>query len=239
MNHGILIFLGALIAVSCSWYGMLFAPQKQIGSAQPEPPSPTDPGAYYPSSPFGDVTLGREVYRAQGCAYCHTRMVRADVDVPRWGARRSVARDYLFDEPVVLGSQRIGPDLANVGLRRPDAGWHYLHLFNPQLTMPEGQRSQMPPYAYLFETRPIGASPSPEALQLTGEDAPEDGYEVVPTRAAKSLVTFMRSLRADNALFEAPIPETAMAESDETESDEEGAEAESAPAEDTPNTPEP
>ena len=30
-------------------------------------------------------------------------------------ARRTVARDYIFDNPPLLGSSRIGPDLANVG----------------------------------------------------------------------------------------------------------------------------
>ena len=38
-----------------------------------------------------------------------------------WGKRRTVAEDFLFDSPVMPGSQRVGPDLANVGLRQPDA----------------------------------------------------------------------------------------------------------------------
>ena len=37
----------------------------------------------------------------------------------------SVAADYLYDQPVMLGSQRIGPDLTNVGLRQPDAAWQF------------------------------------------------------------------------------------------------------------------
>ena len=43
-----------------------------------------------------------------------------------WGRRRTVAEDYLFDSPVMPGSQRVGPDLANVGARLPDANWHLL-----------------------------------------------------------------------------------------------------------------
>ena len=35
-----------------------------------------------------------------------------------WGKRRSVARDYLFVDRPMLGSLRIGPDLANVGTRQ-------------------------------------------------------------------------------------------------------------------------
>ena len=55
-------------------------------------------------------------------------------DIERgWGKRRSVAEDYLFDSPVMLGSRRVGPDLANVGIRQPDANWHLLHLYDPRL----------------------------------------------------------------------------------------------------------
>ena len=32
-----------------------------------------------------------------------------------WGKRRTVAEDFLFDSPVMPGSQRVGPDLADVG----------------------------------------------------------------------------------------------------------------------------
>jgi hypothetical protein len=58
-------------------------------------------------------------------------------DIARgWGKRRTVAEDYLFDYPVMLGSQRIGPDLANVGLRQPDLNWHLRHLYAPAAVVP-------------------------------------------------------------------------------------------------------
>ena len=31
---------------------------------------------------------------------------------------QSVDQDYLYDRPVMLGSQRVGPDLANIGRRQ-------------------------------------------------------------------------------------------------------------------------
>ena len=61
------------------------------------------------------------------------------------------------------GSQRVGPDLANVGARLPDANWHLLHLYAPQLQV---KGSTMPPYRFLFEKRRIERRPSPEALVL-------------------------------------------------------------------------
>ena len=53
-------------------------------------------------------------------------------DIERgWGLRGSVARDYLQDHPLMLGTLRLGPDLANIGQRKPDAAWHLKHLYAP------------------------------------------------------------------------------------------------------------
>ena len=63
----------------------------------------------------------------------------------------------------------------------------------------------MPPYRCLFERRKIGWQPSPGALRLSGEFAPPPGCEIVPKPEAKALVAYLLSLKADAALFEAPI----------------------------------
>jgi len=125
-----------------------------------------------------------------------------------WGKRRSVAEDYLFDLTVMPGSQRVGPDLANVGTRQPDANWHLRHLYAPHDQVPG---STMPPYRFLFEKRKMGRRPSPEALAFSGDLAPGSGWEIVPKPAAKALVAYLTSLRADAPLFDAPrtLPATA------------------------------
>lgn len=128
--------------------------------------------------------------------------------IPSWGKRRSVAADFLYDQPVMPGSQRIGPDLANVGLWNPGANWHLLHLYAPRIVE---KKSVMPPYRFLFEKRKIGPQPSPEALNLPGEFAPEAGYEIVPKDEAKALVAYLLSLRADTPLFEVPLTVPASA----------------------------
>ena len=57
-------------------------------------------------------------------------------DVERgWGARRSVARDFVNDSPVLLGSLRVGPDLASIGTRAPEkfaAPWKFAGTNNQQ-----------------------------------------------------------------------------------------------------------
>ena len=125
----------------------------------------------------------------------------SDITARGWGKRGTVGLDYLRDEPVLLGSQRIGPDLADIGSRLPDANTLLLRLYSPQLFFP---KSSMPPYRFLFEKRKIGRTASADALKLPKELAPEAGYEIVPKREALALVAYLQSLRVEDSLFEAP-----------------------------------
>ncbi len=153
-------------------------------------------------------------------------LVALGPDIARgWGNGRSVAADYLFDQPVQLGSQRIGPDLANVGLRLPGRAWHLYHLYDPNSVVPN---SVMPPYRFLFEKHKRGLQPAPDALSSSGPSlkfdargtrtnwtsldslkpgaaAPVTGEEIVPTDDARALVAYLLSLRADVPLFERPV----------------------------------
>ena len=98
-----------------------------------------------------------------------------------WGKRRTVAEDFLYDERVLLGAQRVGPDLANVGVRLPDVNWQLRHLYWPRS---EVKGSCMPAYRFLFEKRPKGGVASSEALVFPPGTDP--GCEVVPTPDARA-----------------------------------------------------
>jgi cytochrome c oxidase cbb3-type subunit 2 len=208
MNNGPLLFLGLFAAMACSWLSFIMEPQLQIGSLQQtNTVAVGDASAEtYPPAPPGDAHQGEEVYRADGCAACHTQMVRPQElgsDISHgWGARRSVAEDYLFDQPVMVGSQRVGPDLANFG-RRSDVNGILMRLYDPRSLVPG---SVMPAYRFLFETRKIEGAPSPGALVLPDRFAPAPGYEVVPRPEARALAAYLLSLRQDGYLFEAPPP---------------------------------
>ena len=131
-------------------------------------------------------------------------------DIKRaWGPRRTVAADYLYDQPVQTGNSRLGPDLSHIGARMPAADWHLLHLYDPR-TVVKG--SIMPAYRYLFETRKMGKAPSPDALKLTDAFAPPKGNEVVPKSEAQQLAAYLQSLRIEGALPEAPLTPPAPAE---------------------------
>jgi len=119
-----------------------------------------------------------------------------------WGLRRSVAVDYLWDRPVMLGSVRVGPDLAGVGSRIPDEQWLLVHLWDPQIHSPG---SMMPPYRYLFEVRPQGEGEAADALALPEGAGPGPGWVVVPRPEARALVAYLQSLQVTASLFEVPV----------------------------------
>ena len=70
------------------------------------------------------------------------------------------------------------------------AEWHHVHLYSPRSTNLD---SIMPAYRFLYEKRRITGERSAEALRLTGRDAPEEGWEVVPNFDAKCLVAYLMS----------------------------------------------
>ncbi|MBV9183965.1 MAG: cbb3-type cytochrome c oxidase subunit II [Acidobacteria bacterium] len=127
------LFLGLFGTFAFSWLGLTVIPNMQIGALNPQmDEEQTD---IYPVPPSGMVQEGRRVYAANGCMYCHSRQLRADyasADLdrerdagpsprPKWGGRRSAPRDYVFERPVLLGEERLGPDLADLGKAAPSA----------------------------------------------------------------------------------------------------------------------
>jgi cytochrome c oxidase cbb3-type subunit 2 len=203
--NGFVIFIGLFCAMSLSWYGIILKNYQDFNRQQPQK---LLMGGNYPGGRSGTANQGQQVYKANGCAACHTMQVRANMDRTTsdfqrgWGRRNTVLQDFLYDQNVMLGQVRIGPDLADVGTRLPDRNYQLLHLYNPRITT---SGSLMPQFPYLFQKRKIGTMPSPNALNLSGEYAPEKGYEIVPTHEAEALVTYITSLHASEGIFEAPI----------------------------------
>lgn len=209
MNSGPLLFLGLFAAMVCSWMSFIMSPQIQMGDMQPTNNILIGAtGQVYPHTEPGMAQQGAQVYAAEGCAACHTQQIRAreqGYDIERgWGVRRSTARDYLFENPVMLGSLRVGPDLANAGLRM-DTNAILLRLYEPR-ALPGNRRSIMPPYRFLFDKHQIAGLPSPDALTVPEPYAPPAGYEIIPTPAARQLAAYITSLHQDGYLFEAPPP---------------------------------
>ena len=79
------------------------------------------------------------------------------------------------------------------------AAWHHVHLYAPRSINPD---SNMPAYRFLYEKRRIAGERSTEALQLSGSDAPPQGWEVVPTYDAKCVVAYLMGLNQSHPLKE-------------------------------------
>lgn len=162
----------------------------------------------FPRARVGLAQQGKRVYEQMGCLYCHSQQVRRrgfGSDYERgWGNRQTVARDYIHEDRVLLGSMRTGPDLTNVGERLPDANWHYIHLYDPR-AFESHKNSTMPPFRFLFEEKPVDPvmGPDPDAIRFPPNVDVPDGYEVVPTDRARALVEYLLSLRLDYELPEA------------------------------------
>lgn len=81
-----------------------------------------------PLSKAKDLTTqerdGLHTYIAEGCVSCHSQQVR-NIEMDKiWGDRPSLPSDYYYSKqrmgiwrqsPSLLGSERTGPDLTNVG----------------------------------------------------------------------------------------------------------------------------
>ena len=79
------------------------------------------------------------------------------------------------------------------------AAWHHVHLYSPRSINLD---SNMPAYRFLYEERRITGERSAEALQLSGSDAPPQGWEVVPSYDAKCLVAYLMGLNQSHPLKE-------------------------------------
>ncbi len=105
--------------------------------------SQTEPSEIFRQRSEGEAA-GRKLYLANGCVYCHSQSIRG-IDWGLGAERIAQAGDYVADYPILLGSQRTGPDLSQDGGEHPD-DWHIAHFMNPRYTRP---LSIMPAFKWL------------------------------------------------------------------------------------------
>ena len=143
-------------------------------------------------------TEGLKVYISEGCGYCHTQQVRPLEMDAIWG-RPSAPGDYAFVQPAsawqpyapaVLGSERTGPDLSNVGARQASEVWQYMHLYNPRSVV---QGSIMPAFPWLFDVKAVAAE-GESVVPLPASHAPTGGV-VVPNARGRALVAYLLAQR--------------------------------------------
>ncbi len=155
------------------------------------------PGIWLSGTPPGpgvapltaEQAAGRAVYVSEGCAYCHTQQVRPLATDSGFG-RPSAPGDFAYQTPQLLGSERTGPDLTNIGNRQPGTVWQFMHLYQPRSVVPQ---SIMPAFPWLFEV--VDQPPQGEsAVPVPKPFAPAQGV-IVPGARARALVAYLLALK--------------------------------------------
>lgn len=147
---------------------------------------------------------GKLLYIDNGCVACHTQQVR-DADMDKvWGDRPGVAADYARmkrtdfwrNTATLMGTERTGPDLADVGNRRSSQQWNLIHLYNPRAVV---ESSIMPSYKWLFD---VDKNPDTSAVIIQVPEEFREGLngKIVASQKALDLVAYLQSLK------QAPLP---------------------------------
>ncbi|PKM09254.1 MAG: cytochrome-c oxidase [Gammaproteobacteria bacterium HGW-Gammaproteobacteria-4] len=183
MESGFKLITGAMVTLAIATASLVVLPYFQLQHVQPPPGLKA----------YSNAALhGRAQYISLGCIACHTQQPRDPQQAPDgkrgWG-RPSVAGDYFYDDPPLLGTMRTGPDLLNIGARQPSEDWHLGHLYQPRAYVPG---SIMPSYPFLFEVK-AKAEPGDKVVALPPGAAPSHSV-VVATPAARDLVSYLQSL---------------------------------------------
>lgn len=151
----------------------------------------------------GDALAGKMVYISEGCVGCHSQQVR-NVDMDKqFGSRPGIASDYANitrtsvwqNTATLMGTERTGPDLTDIGNRQPSKEWNLLHLFNPRAVVAQ---SIMPSYEWLFEEKEY-LSAEDVVVNVPARFIKGNGH-VVASKKALQLVAYLQSLK------QAPLP---------------------------------
>jgi cytochrome c oxidase cbb3-type subunit II len=110
------------------------------------------------------IEMGEDIYRIEGCWYCHTDQTRTLVQdtvlngSAEFPAPPSSANEYVFQRVTFPGTRRIGPDLSRVGIKRPNRDWHLSHFWSPRT---QSVGTIMPSFKHFFDSDPTGTAKNP------------------------------------------------------------------------------
>ena len=183
MENEVKLLSGAMITLALATTTLVVIPYLQLSDLKPAA------GLH----PYTAAQLrGRDQYIKNGCVYCHSQQPRDKSQAPDalrgWG-RASVAADYYYDSPHLLGTMRTGPDLFNIGARQPSVDWNLGHLYQPRAY---AQGSIMPSYPFMFDVK-TAAEPGDKVVTLPPGYAPV-GKVVVAKPEALDLAQYLIAL---------------------------------------------
>lgn len=186
MENEFKFIVGAMVTLSLATSAMIVVPFMQLKDVL----VPAE------LKPYTSQELrGRQAYQGHACIACHSQQpstIGAGIaDASRGWGRASVAADYYYDDPPLLGTMRTGPDLFNIGVRQPSADWHLGHLFQPRAYAPG---SNMPAYPFLFDVKDADHVVEGERVVHLPPGTVDEGKVVVAKPEALDLVAYLLSL---------------------------------------------
>jgi len=187
--------LGMFVSFGLAWMFVIAIPVAKMGNLDPVKMTDEEDAAIYQRKFSGRVKNGAQIYAANGCYACHTQLIR-----PTY-AGHQIWRD---DMAGVVDTD--GNDTRRETTHYDYAGeqWFLQHLYNPrnnELRVGEGGEildmswSNCPSQGQMFKEQPITGQGDSLALSQT-----EDGDEIVPKEDARVLISYLMSLRRDDAV---------------------------------------
>lgn len=146
-----------------------------------------------------DEIKGKEIFIANGCVACHSQQVR-NVDMDKaFGSRPSVAADYAAitrtdfwrNTATLMGTERTGPDLINIGNRQPSLAWHLLHLYQPRAVV---EQSIMPAYPWMFAVKE-NLNKEDVEVSVPEKYRTDIKGKIIASKEALQLVAYLQSLK--------------------------------------------
>lgn len=153
---------------------------------------------------------GKMVFIENGCVACHTQQVR-NVEMDNvFGKRPSIPADFAINTRTdfwrntanLMGTERTGPDLTNIGERQPSAEWHLIHLYQPRAAVEE---SIMPAYPWLFIERDY-LQPGDVEVKVPEKFIKNKSKKIVAGPKALLLVAFLKSLKQTDYTDQSVVP---------------------------------
>ena len=147
----------------------------------------------------GDAKAGKLIYIAEGCVGCHSQQVR-NVEMDKmFGSRPGMAADYANigrtsiwqNTATLMGTERTGPDLTDVGNRQPSKEWNLMHLYQPRSVV---KQSIMPSYKWFFEMK-LNPSKTDVIVSMPAEFLNGKAGKLVAKKEALQLVAYILSLK--------------------------------------------
>ena len=132
------------------------------------------------------------VIAAWGAYYGITSVSYTHLDVyKRQDYAMNQRMDVWRNTANLLGSERTGPDLTNIGERQPSVDWQLLHLYQPRAVV---EQSVMPAYQWLFKEKDYLEKGDVE-VKVPEKFLQNKFKKVVATKDAINLVAYLLSLK--------------------------------------------